>query len=312
MPKKLLPYNSVELPLCSQTKHVGPNACFQSALFGMVGRGRRKFINGQRIVSFKGLTIFYTGEQLDQGDLDVFIHALHLTALQKENRRPDGLVHFSVRGFLSAIGRKPGKSGQQWLLNSIRRLSASNVEIRFNGDQPYSTYSVYGGSLINDYFYDPGKQRYYLRVNSSLGSLFDLGWTQLRWQERLQLSGNLSRWLHGLYSSTQAYPINVSSLLILSGSSCERLRKFREQLKKALTELVKTGAIASWEIDSTRIKSMSFVTNNRVKTVAYQGRLHGIAGAPAWHIRGVCVALQGQPCGISGAPRGITRAVTMA
>jgi hypothetical protein len=250
LPEILMPYDPVELPSCAQGKHVGPNACFQSALFGMVARGRRKYLNGQRIVSFKGLTISYTGEQLDQGDLDVFIHAVHLTAQEKDNRRPDGLVHFSVRGFLSAIGRKPGKSGQQWLLNSIRRLSASNVEIRFEGNQPYSTYNVYGGSLINDYFYDPGRKRYYLRVNSNLGALFDLGWTQLCWQQRLQLSGNLNRWLHGLYSSTQPYPIKVNSLLILSGSSCERLRKFREQLKKALNDLVKTGAIKSWGIDN--------------------------------------------------------------
>ena len=250
MPKELMPYDSVELPLCAQGKHVAPNACFQSALFGMVARGRRKYLNGRRIISFKGITISYTGEQLDQGDLDVFIHAIHLTAQEKKNRRPDGLVYFSVRGFLSAIGRKPGKSGQQWLLNSIRRLSASNVEIQFEDKHFSSSYSIYGGSLINDYFYDPRAQKYYLRVNSSLGSLFDLGWTQLCWQQRLQLSGNLTRWLHGLYSSTETYPIKVSSLLILSGSSCGRLRKFREQLKKALKELVTIGAIRSWKIDS--------------------------------------------------------------
>ncbi len=250
LPAKLNPYGPVELPLCAQGKHVGPNACFQSALFGMVARGRRKYLNGEEIVSFKGIKIIYTGEQLDQGDLDVFIHAIHLTAQKKANRRPDGLVYFSVRGFLSSIGRKPGKSGQQWLLKSIRRLSASNVEIRFEEKQMYSTYSIYGGSLINDYFYDPSNQKYYLRVNSGLGSLFDLGWTQLCWQKRLQLSGNLTRWLHGLYSSIQTYPIRVSSLLVLSGSSCGRLRRFREQLKKALNELVTVGTIRSWKIDN--------------------------------------------------------------
>ena len=143
-----MPRDPVELPVCAQGKHVAPNACFQSALFGMVARGRRKYLNGQRIVSFKGITISYTGEQLDQGDLDVFIYAIHLTALEKENRRPDGLVHFSVRGFLSAIGRKPGKSGQQWFLNSIRRLSASNIEIRF---EEKNRHLVTGGDHGHDY-----------------------------------------------------------------------------------------------------------------------------------------------------------------
>jgi hypothetical protein len=89
-----------------------------------------------------------------------------------------------------------------------------------------------------------------LRVNSCLSSLFDLGWTQLCWQQRLQLSGDLARWLHGLYSSIEAYPIKVSSLLMVSGSNCARLRKFRERLKYALDELVAIGAIHSWKIDS--------------------------------------------------------------
>ena len=245
-----MPYDSARLPSCAPKKHVSPNACFQSALFGMVSRGRRKYLNGQGIISFKGMSISYTGEQLDQGDLDVLIHAIHLTAKEKNNRRPDGLVQFSVRGFLSAIGRKPGKSGQQWLLNSIRRLSASNVEMRADGQTVIDNYSVYGGSLINDYFYDPREQKYYLRINSNFGALFDRGWTQLRWQQRLQLSGDLSRWLHGLYSSTRTYPIKVKSLLILCGSSSGRLSDFRRRLKKSLDELVKTGALKSWKIDS--------------------------------------------------------------
>jgi len=250
LPAVLKPYDCVELPSSAQRNHVAPNACFQSALFGMVARGRRRYLNGRGVISFKGISISYTGEQLDQGDLDVFIHAIYLTAKAENNRRPDGLVNFSVRGFLAAIGRKPGKSGQQWLLNSIRRLSATNVEIRFEDHRPFSSYSVYGGSLINDYFYDPGNQKYYLRVNSCLSSLFDLGWTQLCWRQRLQLSSDLARWLHGLYSSIQAYPIKVSSLLLVSGSNCARLRKFRERLKYALDELVTIGAIHSWKIDS--------------------------------------------------------------
>lgn len=78
-----MPYDPVRLPSCAPGKHVGPNACFQSALFGMVVRGQRKYLNGQKIVTFKGMSISYTGEQLDQGDLDVLIHAIHLTAREK-------------------------------------------------------------------------------------------------------------------------------------------------------------------------------------------------------------------------------------
>ena len=218
----------------------------------MVGRGRRKYLQGERIVSFKRFTIMFAGEQLDQGDLDVFIHSIHLTAIEtrKHNRRPDGLVHFSVRGFLGAIGRRPGKSGQLWLLHCLRRLSSANIQIRLEGIPVYCLDRVFDGPLINVYFYDPRQRHYYLRLNSSLGALFELGWTQLSWKERLQLPGELARWLHGLYSSTQAYPLKVVSLQTLSGSNYKRLSDFRRHLKKALGELQQTGLLGSWNIDS--------------------------------------------------------------
>lgn len=50
LPEKVMPQDPIELPVCAQGKHVAPNACFQSALFGMVAKGRRKYLNGQRIV----------------------------------------------------------------------------------------------------------------------------------------------------------------------------------------------------------------------------------------------------------------------
>ena len=109
--------------------------------------------------------------------------------------------------------------------------------------------SVYGGSLIYDFYYDPIKKDFYLRINSSLGSLFNLGWTPLKWQQRLELKTGLSKWLHGLYSSTDTYPMKVETLQTLSKSKCGRLSKFRALLKKALNELVEIEAISSWKID---------------------------------------------------------------
>lgn len=259
LPEKLAPCTLLQLPF-AHNRHIVPNVCLQSALFGMVIKGQRKFVNGQVVASFSSISVKYTGEQLDQGDLDVFIHAIHITAQKEKESFPEGLVQFSVRGFLKAIDRKPGKSGQQWLLNSIRRLSASNVEIQFTNKSYFDMFSIYGASLINDYFYDPVKKKYYLRVNSCLGTLFERGWTPLCWKERLQLTGQLTKWLHGLYSSTETYPIKVSSLHRLSGSRCKRITDFRRSLKVSFKELVQVGAIKSWRIDQS---DKVHVVNNR-------------------------------------------------
>ena len=127
----LQPYDLPILPKGAHQKHLAPNMCLQSALFGMVRRGRRRYLEKKRIISFSGVTVYFTGGELDQGDLDVFLHAVHLAARQSGQTARKGLVKFSVRGYLKALGRKPGKSGQEWLLNSIRRLSACVVEVHF-------------------------------------------------------------------------------------------------------------------------------------------------------------------------------------
>lgn len=250
-PGELELYDMAELPKGASHNHVAPNTCLQTGLFGMVQRGRRKLIEQKQIYSFQGVSIYFTGGELDQGDLDVFLHAIHLAAKQhatgNKNQKKSGLVEFSVRSYLKAIGRQPGTSGQEWLLKSIRRLSACVVEVHMANNK-YGN-SVYGGSLIHDFYYDPKSKKFYLRINNNLGELFRLGWTPLQWQQRLQLKTGLSKWLHGLYSSMEVYPIKVETLRTLSRSQCRELYKFRSLLKAALDELVESRAIESWEID---------------------------------------------------------------
>lgn len=250
-PDKLKSYDMAELPKGASNNHLAPNTCLQTGLFGMVQRGRRKLIENKQIHSFQGVSIYFTGGELDQGDLDVFLHAIHLAAKQHatrdKNQKKSALIEFSARSYLKAIGRQPGTSGRKWLLNSIRRLSACLVEVHMTNNN-YGN-SIYGGSLIYDFYYDPSEKKFYLRINSNLGDLLRLGWTPLKWQQRLQLKTGLSKWLHGLYSSTEVYPIKVVTLRTLSRSKCERLSKFRAMLRTALDELVEAKAIESWKID---------------------------------------------------------------
>jgi len=115
-------------------------------------------------------------------------------AAQQTGKNPkEGLVKFSIRGYLRALGKKPGKSGQEWLLNAIRRLSACLIEVHFGDSKMPGFGSVYGGSLIYDFYYDPARKDFYLRVNSGLESLFSMGWTPLKWQQRLKLKTGLSK-----------------------------------------------------------------------------------------------------------------------
>ena len=229
-----------------QTRGI-PNICLRSALFGVIQRGRRKAVKRERIAAIKGLEIHYTGWRLDQGDFDVLAHALHLASRQISGQ----YIQFTAKGFLKAIGRSQGKSGREWLKDSLRRLTASAVEIRIETPSAYGPdYFIYTGSLLEEFCYTEEQQQYFLKFNTRLATLFDAGWTQLQWQKRLLLRTDLAKWLHGFYASHRLpFPIKVCTLQQLCGSNCSRLADFRGKLRAALGELVRADILVGWNLD---------------------------------------------------------------
>jgi hypothetical protein len=227
-----------------------PNLCLRSALFGVIRRGRRRAVKGELVAAVKGLDIRYTGWRLDQGDFDVLAHALHLVAKCKQEP-VNGYVQFTAKGFLKGIGRMAGKSGREWLKDSFRRLTASAVEIKLEVPRAYGHDSfTYAGSLVDEFYYNIIDQSYFLKINPKFAKVFDAGWTQLQWQQRLHLKTDLAKWLHGFYSSHRyPFPVKVATLMRLCGSECQRLADYRRSLRTAMNELVRVGTVASWEID---------------------------------------------------------------
>lgn len=238
------------LPVWHEEARGIPNLCLRSALFGVIQRGRRKAVKGELVAAVKGLDIRYTGWRLDQGDFDVLVHALHLASRQ-QGKASSGHVQFTAKGFLREIGRKSGKSGRDWLKDSLRRLTASAVEIKAEFRQGGGTESyTYAGSLIDEFYYNARDRTYFLKMNPKLGSLFDSGWTMLQWQQRMLLKTDLAKWLHGFYASHAVpYPMKVATLKHLCGSECNRLSDYRGKLRSALGELIECEVLESWEID---------------------------------------------------------------
>ena len=235
------------IPTWPDQKRGIPNLCLRSALFGVIQRGRRKAVKREAIAAVNGLSIRYTGWRLDQGDFDVLAHSLHLASHQSTGQ----YVQFTAKGFLRGIGRSHGKSGREWLKDSLRRLTASAVEIRLEVQSHFGREAFsYTGSLLDEFYYTEEGQTYFLKFNAKLATLFDAGWTQLQWQQRLALRTDLAKWLHGFYASHRLpYPMKVSTLQQLCGSDCGRLSDFRSKLRLALNELVKAEIIASWVVD---------------------------------------------------------------
>lgn len=96
-----------------------PHFAVRSALFSAVGKGLRQHLNHAVVASQGGLRILYSGEQLDQCDLDVWESVIHLGSHHKMG------APFRATGYqlLKLQGRPVCGSTRNWLYQSLVRLN---------------------------------------------------------------------------------------------------------------------------------------------------------------------------------------------
>ena len=237
---RLAPPPVVHLPVWPEAARGAPNAVLRGALFAAVhGKGRR-YMDREVVAAQRGVTVRFTGMQLDQADLDVWEQALHLARTQALGTQ----VRFTEKGFLKALGRQTGKSDREWLRSAFERLTGAVVRIS-DGRRTYF------GTLIEGGLRDEATGHTVLEINPKLAAFYGRSqWTQLDWEQRQQLRGKpLALWLHGFYASHAApHPLSVAYLHKLSGSQTKQLWKFKQNLTQALRDLAGVGAIKSFEI----------------------------------------------------------------
>lgn len=219
----------ITLPLWPEVVRGVPNAALRSALFGAIKKGARAYLERQEIHAQEGIRIVYTGARLDQGDLDVWetvLHTVRLQALGDECR-------VTAYQLLKALGKTDTGINRDTLDRRLSRMKATGVDV---------TVGRYGyeGSLIDEVFRDKETRQYVIRLNPKLRALFAADqFTQVDWTVRHALDGKpLAQWLHGYYAShAKPYPVNVATLLKLSGSENEDPSSGRQKLRKALDAL---------------------------------------------------------------------------
>lgn len=235
------------LPPCPSEKKPVPNAMLRSSLFGVFERGERAYEQRVLKAAVNGITVKFTGQQLDQSDLDVWLGCLQLL-----RKVPVGTqVYFSMKGFLKSLGKNTGKSDKEWLRDSLTRLSACLIEV---GDGV----NFYSGHLINDFYRNEVEFEYTLTLNPKMLSFFsNESWTGLDFDKRKELKGkSIAKWLHGFYSThAKPLPYKVETLKTLCGSKAE-LKGFRQTLKRSLSDVSSVTGWTYWidESDLVNVK----------------------------------------------------------
>lgn len=219
----------MQLPKWSDVVRGVPNGFLRSALFGAIKKGARPYLERQEIHAQDGISIVYTGARLDQGDLDVWETVLHIVRVQALGDE----CRLTAYQLLKALGKTDTGINRKTLENRLSRIKATGVDVSVG------RYG-YEGSLIDEVYRDKETREYVIRLNPKLSALFEADqFTLMEWSVRHALDGQpLAQWLHGYYAShAKPYPVNVATLLKLSGSENEEPRSSRQKLRKALAAL---------------------------------------------------------------------------
>lgn len=224
-----------------------PNVALRSALFGVspTRSGERPYLEGALVATPENAAILYTGQRLDQGDLDVWQGVLHLARRAALGDR----CQFTAYELLKLTGKADTGGNRHSLHRRLVRLQATSIELTHRVADHTATYS---GSLVPEITRDNTTRVYTVVLNPTLRSLFDRSqFTYVDWRIRRELHGKpLAQWLQGNYTShAKPYPMSVQRLRSLSGSETKSMASFRQTLKKAVLDLQCACAAHGLSID---------------------------------------------------------------
>lgn len=230
----------VQLPLWPDTKRGAPNSFIRSALFAAIQSKDRQFLKETVLASQDGIVVKYTGEQLNQSDLDTWEAIVHLARDQ-----PLGTVaEMTAHGLLKSMGLPTGNSQHKQLHTTLLRLTACAVEVTHNN-------KTYFGPLIKSGAKDELTGHYAIELNRGIIKLFgDSQWTALDWKQRQEFRGKpLTQALHAFYSShREPFPVKLNTLQAYTASRNKQAAGFKRRIRIALEELVAAGFLSDYTI----------------------------------------------------------------
>ncbi|HYQ92257.1 MAG TPA: plasmid replication initiator TrfA [Candidatus Competibacteraceae bacterium] len=246
----------VLFPTWADNRRATAQAIFRSALFPALNfKVGRPFLKEKRIAAVDGVTVFFTGEQFDQSDLDVYLELLDIT-----HETPFGVeCTFTAYSLLKALGRATGQANHKWLHSVLIRLCSGTVDITDHRVR-------YFGHLVEGGIKDETTRHYTIKINPDFARFFKAGlWASLDIQQRRALGRNQTAKALHAYFSTHAVPTphRYETLAEIAGlKNKTNPRKQKADLIKACEALKQVGLFSDYEGGAATIK----VTVNQTPT----------------------------------------------
>jgi TrfA protein len=228
----------IYLPTWREDRRGSPNTFLRSALFAAIQSKDRVYLEKAELFTQEGISVTYTGKQLNQEDLTVWLALVDL--MKKDSLGTE--CKFTSHEILKYMDLGTGGREYERLNDAIVRMIACAVVIK-TGTRTYM------GSLISGCDINEQTKVYRLDLNRHLVKLFgENDWTAINWEQRKRLRHKpLCLKLHDYYSShDKPLPVSIEFLLNITGSTNSQKASFKRQVKTALEELVKIGFLKEY------------------------------------------------------------------
>lgn len=224
-----------------------PRAMILSSLFQVRKRAGvatpRPSHFGKVLVAVDGIEVRYTGAQLDQDDLLVYMEVIGLIA----HVSSDGLIQVDISpaALLTRLGWSPNVANYERLRATLTRLQATSINVRGNRmEGAHRVTYEYGGSLLPEYTITTINQRAKMTLGFSadLVRLFWAGVIGIHRHVLRELGGShMARWAYSFFvGDSQPRDWSLRRLRELSGSQASA-RRFRGLLEESLRDIQAAG-----------------------------------------------------------------------
>ena len=235
-----------------------PNHLNRSSFIAPIARGRRKFHRQAEMVTRRDCVLEYTGEQLDEADGDLI---MALIAFAQPH--PVGAaVPLNRAELLRKLKRSTGKHDYEWLHRRIKALTEATLFLEAkkpDGSTRYSIGKTVSFRIIAAFSYDDEAEAYSYSLDPRWVQMFgNREYSLIDWDKRMQIGRgqDMAKTLQRLVA-TSADPVQRYALDWLKEKMeyASPMRKFREALAAACTELERLEIVSAWRIeDSTKGK----------------------------------------------------------
>ncbi len=207
----------------------------RTALFGLPRRGRRQWFKEELVVSGLDTEVFYTGEQLDQKDLEVWL--MLLMAFQGQDE--DYMLRTRMSYMLKTLNRNTKGHSRIALTSSLKRLASASVYIKYRDGAVEGVFNFLHGIA-----WDTKTQEVVLKLGRDLGRLFDVT-AFIDFEKHVSLPSQMTKAVHkyavgNKRGKPHAIPLNkLKKVLGYEGE----VREFRKALIKAFAILESAGVL---------------------------------------------------------------------